>query len=115
MTDAMELCKVSVGPGWLDICWRLHAELMAIDPDYTLVQCKEKFAGLRYYIDSTYEWDTPEWEAMNEAITVAEKESYQTCEDCGHPGELRSKDRYWLRTLCDQCDGIYLKGRSNLE
>ena len=114
IVDISEWWRNGVGPGWQDICWRLHAELMAIDPGYNPVQVKEKFGGLRYYIDSTYEWDTPEWEAMNEAITVAEKESLKTCEDCGQPGELRSKNRYWIRTLCDACDAPYLKNKSEI-
>ena len=113
--DISEWWRNGVGPGWWGICQRAHDQLIAIDPTYNPVQIKEKFGGLRYYFDSLFPWDTPEWEAMSKAVADAESESFTVCEDCGQPGELRSKDRYWLKTLCDQCDNRWLAARSSLE
>lgn len=43
---------VDVPEGWIPRLGELDERLAAIDPDYVLHQCKEKFLGLRYYIDS---------------------------------------------------------------
>lgn len=60
------------------------------------VQIKSKFAGLRFYMTS----GTDE---MYRLIDEAEKKSYTICENCGAKGKLRN-DRYWLETLCDNCE-----------
>ena len=39
-----------------------------------------------------------------ELVRAAEEKSRAICEDCGEPGVLRT-DRFWLRTLCDECNG----------
>jgi len=82
-----------VGPGWSDIIYDLHKKLLEENPDYVIHQVKEKFAGLRYYIGKMTEQG-------HEYIREAEELSLQTCEECGRPGKLRTKN-YWLRTLCD--------------
>jgi hypothetical protein len=45
---------------WYPFVLKCHEELVAIDPDYTIFQIKEKFRGLRYYFtpsnpDKNYE------------------------------------------------------------
>lgn len=40
------------GPGWLQIVLECHAKLLEIDPDYKILQIKQKFNGLRYYFSS---------------------------------------------------------------
>lgn len=83
-----------VGPGWNDIILDLHEKLVEEAPeDYYIVQVKEKFGTLRYYVG-------PMTEAGFDYIQEAEMLSAVTCEQCGRPGTLRS-DRGWLRTLCD--------------
>ncbi len=57
-----------------------------------LVQVKEKFGGLRFYVDG----GSNELQAQ---IELAEAMSYRTCETCGAPGRPRSGG--WVRTLCD--------------
>ena len=56
------------------------------------VQVKEKFGGLRFYvnhaIDKHYDY-----------ITFAESMSYRTCEECGNPGKTYTNG--WHKTLCD--------------
>lgn len=80
----------SIGPGWHALVQPLidlaHAE------GATIAQVKEKFGGLRFYVNRS----TP---ALDEAIAKAEAQSYTICEECGAPGKLRSGG--WLRTLCD--------------
>ena len=59
-------------------------------------QVKEKFGGLRFYLDSSAT------EKLHDAIRLAEDESYKTCELCGEPGEPRREG--WIKTLCDKHD-----------
>ena len=89
----------SVGPGWQPILSTLHEELLSIEPTYYVGQLKEKFGGLRVYLNG-YEQGQ-----VREAIMVAERLSYETCEECGAAGEARGpKERPhgWIRTVCDE-------------
>ncbi len=56
-------------------------------------QVKEKFGGLRFYIDGGDDW-------VYGAISMAEAMSYRTCEVCGGPGKTRGTG--WIRTTCDE-------------
>jgi hypothetical protein len=56
-------------------------------------QVKEKFGGLRFYIDGGDDW-------VYGAISMAESMSYRTCEVCGAPGVTRGTG--WIRTTCDE-------------
>ena len=59
-----------------------------------ILQIKEKFGGLRFYVD-TGSTD------LFRAIDAAEDASFKICEQCGAPGKLRSGG--WLKTRCDEC------------
>ena len=59
-----------------------------------IVQIKEKFGGLRCYIDGGNAYIS----GIND---FAEYMSYVTCEHCGNPGKERSTG--WIKTLCDKC------------
>lgn len=61
-----------------------------------ILQIKEKFGGLRFYVSGPSE-------LLRQMIDTAELLSYKTCESCGAPGEMRNST-YWLKTLCDACD-----------
>lgn len=54
-------------------------------------QVKEKFGGLRFYIDGGTE-------EHRHYIRFAEAMSFRTCEQCGAPGETRNIG--WMKTLC---------------
>jgi hypothetical protein len=82
-----------VGEGWYPIIKDLITELIALGWDKRPVQVKEKFGGLRFYIE-TY----PEGAA--DVIIKYEKLSYETCETCGEKGETK-KVKGWIYTLCD--------------
>ena len=56
------------------------------------VQVKEKFGGLRFYVDRATE------EHYN-YINFAENMSYRTCEVCGSPGKRYTDG--WHQVLCD--------------
>jgi hypothetical protein len=65
-------------------------------PKFEVLQVKEKFGGLRFYVNCRKE------EAIRQRIGAAAQESFRTCEVCGQQGELR-EDR-WIKTLCDEHD-----------
>lgn len=92
-------CGVYVGDGWcpmLDVLCRgieNHCDRAKVALP-TVAQVKEKFGGLRFYVDGgdTY---------VHSIIDFAEALSFRICEDCGNAGKLRD-DRPWYRTLCDE-------------
>jgi hypothetical protein len=106
------------GDGWFDIIWELsekisplvktfNAEMQKewdalsdeenkLDPEppiFGVVQVKEKFGGLRYYTN----YYTKE---IQDIIDEYENKSYDVCEVCGQPGEIRNLP--WIRTLCQK-------------
>lgn len=92
----------TVGEGWVPILDRLAADLVALGWDRDLHQVKEKYGGLRFYVGAS----TPEMDAR---IDQAEKECWQTCENCGAPGQAAGPG--WILTLCDACRDRQRKAR----
>jgi hypothetical protein len=82
-----------VGEGWLHLIKDMIEELIALGWDKRLLQCKEKFGGLRFYIE-TYP------EGGQDVISKYEKLSHETCEECGIEASP-SKINGWIHTLCD--------------
>ena len=116
----LTLAKQSVGVGWHCILERLFVA----KPEWIkVIQVKEKFGGLRFYLqDGTIRVDfigvgslamqteRVEYEEEHEIqaqnykkmVQAAEAESFKICEDCGAPGS--PKPGRWVRTLCVECD-----------
>ena len=89
----------SCGTGWQTLITDLVEKLDALSPDITVVQVKEKFGALRFYIEQCPESVFDEAERL---ISEAEHLSARTCEVCGQPGKVREGG--WLITLCDDCE-----------
>ena len=95
-------CDISVWgivceAGWEDLITRLCERLVTLDlPDLRVVQVKEKFGTLRFYVVG----GNDEVSAM---IRQSEEESSETCEWCGAQGDLRKSERGYLLTLCETC------------
>ena len=83
-----------VGSGWNLIIKNLIQDLIRLGWNKEVIQVKEKFGGLRFYINE----GTDE---IHQRIGQAELESMKTCEITGRPGKLRN-DIGWYRTLCDE-------------
>ncbi|MCD6436449.1 MAG: hypothetical protein J7L15_08755 [Clostridiales bacterium] len=83
--------------GWYDIIDTLCDTLKGLDEGTPLVaaQVKEKFGGLRFYVD--YATDK-----QYDAIEKAEKLSYTICETCGSKDRV-SQTKGWIKTLCYSC------------
>ena len=73
-------------------------------PDYQVcaVQVKQKFGGLRFYINGGGEY-------IDGMIRFAESMSMKTCEHCGNPGRICGKG--WIYTFCQSCEELDNKRR----
>jgi hypothetical protein len=103
------------GDGWFDIIdaackniqqhidWKRKTEPFASMTDEEFdeihqpvaVQVKEKFGGLRFYVDNCDDY-------ASGVINLAESLSLRTCEQCGNKGMIRKGG--WIKTLCDGCN-----------
>lgn len=101
---------VESGPGWWPILLKLDQDIAKLAPDYQVLQVKEKFGGLRYYIGGV---PADVSDSVYALIDAAERESYQTCEECGEPGHERGGG--WIKTLCDGCDAERQRRRAERE
>ena len=87
--------------GWFDILWRLCEDLEPLvmemeragGPKFEVLQVKEKFGGLRFYVNCRND-------GIRKRIDAAIQESFRTCEICGQPGTLR--EGRCIKTLCDE-------------
>jgi len=83
----------AIGPGWYGLVKELIEGAIAAGWDRQICQVKEKFGGLRFYINSAPD-------EVRALIREAENKSYEICEVCGEPGEMRHGG--WIVTLCDK-------------
>ena len=82
-----------VDNGWLGLIKTLIEKSIEAGWDKQTTQVKEKFGGLRFYING----------APNEVhnlISEAESASQEICEVCGNLGKLQTTG--WWRTLCKE-------------
>ena len=82
-----------VSNGWFGLIKSLIDDLIELGWDKQTCQVKEKFGGLRFYINAGSD-------EIHNRIMQTEKESYTVCEKCGEDGEIRT-DIGWYSTLCD--------------
>ena len=90
---------ISVDEGWYQIVIDCDKELTAIDPNYQILQIKEKFGGLRYYMTPCDDTTEEQRDKMYEVISRYEVKAAQTCEATGRPGVLMKSTTGWLKTL----------------
>lgn len=103
---------VDCGPGWFPLIQELHENLFELDPNYLVLQVKEKFGGLRYYISTTLA-DKASNDRIWGLIADAERKSQTICEMCGKPGIWRN-DLHRIRTLCNRCLEIQLAEQARI-
>jgi hypothetical protein len=94
----------SVGVGWYPLIKDLITDLIELGWDKQICQVKEKFGGLRFYINAASD-------DVHKRIREATELSYETCETCGEKGELK-KIMGWYTTLCDK---HYEEHKSNIQ
>jgi hypothetical protein len=81
-----------ISSGWYAIIKNLIEELLQVGWNKRLIQCKEKFGSLRFYIEGGTR-------DMYDIIHKYEKLSRETCELCGDKGENMIINN-WLTTRC---------------
>ena len=89
-----EEAKECVGKGWSSL---IDAIFDKLPEDAYISQVKEKYGGLRFYVDGV---DI----GVLDFISEMEEKSYEICEICGKPGKPREGG--WIRTLCDEHVGM---------
>ncbi|MFE5374034.1 hypothetical protein [Streptomyces mirabilis] len=91
-----------MGPGWQHLLERLHEQIRAAFPGYGLLELKEKLGGLRVYVEGP----PGSGDRLRSLIARAEEEAERTCEFCGTPGRIRTRDDWpggWRKSVCDSC------------
>ena len=70
-----------IGKGWYGLVKSLIEKAITAGWDKEICQVKEKYAGLRFYINGASK-------EVHDIIHEYENLSYHICEDCGEPGEV---------------------------
>ena len=110
---------IECNEGWYQIIEDLTKQIVELaaqhkadpngEPRVDVVQIKEKFGGLRYYL-RYYDLTDEQIQQFEFTVRAAEMKSYETCEDCGAPAKLCSPKRYWMKTICLPCQEKYEMG-----
>ena len=91
---------VETGKGWYwlidNLCGCIQDYIDANNkPQVEVVQVKEKFGALRFYVNSADDY-------VYGMISLAETMSYSTCESCGSTTDI-IHTKGWVKTLCKNC------------
>jgi hypothetical protein len=109
---------IGCNEGWHNIVDELSKQISEIAKKYPstdgelrirVAQVKEKFGGLRYYVDY-HNMNDDDIQQIEFLIRNAEMKTFVICEDCGGNGEKVSPRRYWMKTLCPDCQNKYDMG-----
>ena len=93
--------RAKVGDGWRKLINELDDQLSLLLGDYDVLQIKEQYGGLRFYILLTHRHaDLNRIQALR-AIADTERESLSTCEGCGEDG-YTDYHAGWYKTLCEK-------------
>lgn len=92
--------------GWFDMLYNLskflHFQTTRNSHIYSKIkvqQVKQKFAGLRFYVEHLDE----EKERLQSAIDFAEYFSFNICEKCGSSDNVQKTKSGYIRSLCENC------------
>ena len=99
---------IETGTGWYwlidNLCSCIQSYIDANKKEQVeVVQIKEKFGGLRYYINRSDD-------LINGMIWLAEHCSWNICEKCGTTHNI-THTKGWIKTLCKEC----VNKRGNLD
>jgi len=90
---------IEIDEGWYQLVVDCDKELTAIDPLYGILQIKEKFGGLRYYMTPSNDTTPEQRDAMHAIVNQYEQISQTVCEATGKPGVLMVSPGGWRKTL----------------
>lgn len=83
---------LEIGEGWKPILRNLYDQLVDLGWDRVVLQIKQKFAGLRFYV---YSLNDEQRELVDKAVALCDV----TCETCGELGTLYNR-RGWYVIAC---------------
>jgi len=96
--EPLSMSGFDCGDGWMDVLRKAFTEMKEVAErngyNTKITQVKEKYGTLRIYLDADFD-------DFDHIIQRAEKESSETCELCGKPGELVNDG--WYHTFCSEC------------
>ncbi len=101
--DKQDLPYAYCPVGWLDLVIELDDKLAKLVPQYKIRQIKEKFAGLRYYVDVPLYRDGSTRTQAHDLISEYEEKSYSICDICSEPGTEVNLTG-WMATRCEAHD-----------
>ena len=90
----MDCGFMEVNKGWYGLIKSCIEEMIEAGWDKQVCQIKEKFGGLRFYVNSAPK-------EVHDIIYKYESISMKTCEVCGNLGEIQGNPR-WLTCLCEE-------------
>ena len=90
---------IDVDEGWYQIVVDCSKAIDAIYPHYKILQIKQKFGGLRFYLDIHGDATKEQCNEIYKIIRKYEKIAGQTCEATGLPGVPMKSPHGWLKTL----------------
>lgn len=89
-----------VPTGWVALLEATMEQLDALAPGWLVVQVKQKFGGLRLYVELPEDLETSSRALAHSLVGDAERESFSACDVCGEPGTLTQvRENYW-QTRC---------------
>jgi len=99
------------GDGWFDTIYQLSTKIESIAKEMQqngtpisglpqVRQVKEKFGGLRFYMNRSTE-------EIEELIQQASLQASVTCECCGEAGYKQATSSGWIMVVCDNCAREY--------
>lgn len=91
--------RSKVGDGWHKLIDDLDDNLQLLLGDYDLLQIKEQYGGLRFYVLLDHRHANLDRIQALRAIADTERESQTTCEGCGADGSTEYHAG-WYKTLC---------------
>jgi hypothetical protein len=99
--------------GWIDTIYQLHEALLIVYPEYRIVQIKQKFGTLRFYIDQYPKYNTAQHLIVAACVQYGERKSQRICERCGaehYSDNVELRTMYgWHHTYCDKCELAYVQ------
>lgn len=103
--EPYELFGVECGEGWKHLYQPITDFITEYnktheDSPIKICQIKEKFGGLRYYVNNYVD-------GLREMIDKAEEESYHTCEICGKHIDKPIIKNHWIYAECEECYNKY--------
>lgn len=101
--------SIACRDGWYDLLYELSEKLEKIIKENwdsenhpVAFQVKEKFGGLRFYLDFPHR-PNPASTKIHDIVLEYERQSYQVCEFCGSTNDVSRSASGWIKSKCKKC------------